>query len=143
MANFAAYELALDAARAPAPANAALALVLAGRRGFASAIGGGPAPVVTFVSPAPSSTIAPTTPIVVDVTDVDTANPFTFLFVRTVDGVQEVAWDGGAFSSNYATSTRTAITNGFRYALRRTGGWIAGGITIRTNAIDDTGGFAT
>jgi hypothetical protein len=105
--------------------------------------GAGIPPTVVFVSPAPASTITSTTPIVVDVTDVDTASPFVFFFVRTVDGAQEVAWDGAAFSSPYASSTRVAIVDGFRYTLRRTGGWVAGGITIRTNAIDDTGGFAT
>lgn len=106
--------------------------------------GAGAAPTVSYVSPTPGSSIDPTDPIVLDVTDVDTASlPGTFLFMRAVDGSQEVAWDGAAFSSNYATSTRVAIPDGFRYTLRRAGGWPIGGITIRSNVIDDTGGFAT
>jgi len=112
-------------------------------RGFASLQIGGDVPEVTYVSPAPASTIGENDPIVLDVTDTDTANPSTFLFVQYVNGAVEVVWDGGAFTPFYAGSTRVLITDGARYTLRRTNGWIAGSITFKANAIDDTGGIAT
>ena len=106
--------------------------------------GGGVQPTIAFVSPAPSSTITATTPIVLDVTDPDTPNPSTFLFLVLPDASVEVVWDGGvvAFAAPFSSSTRVAIANGFRYTLLRVAGWPAGAITFRANALDETGGVA-
>ena len=108
---------------------------------FASA--GGTVPTVSFVSPSPGAAIETNDPIVVDVVDEDTADLSVFLFAALSNGAQEVVWDGSAFALYYSGSTRAAIANGYRYTIRRNAGWPNGPVSIKANAIDDTGGIAT
>lgn len=81
------------------------------------------APEVELVSPAADSAITRSTPIVIDVTD---ASAFAAIFVWVVylNGDEEVAHNGTTFAARYAHgSLRTDIAGGFRYTLRRAGGW--------------------
>lgn len=81
-------------------------------------------PTIGNFTPNPAAQIAATTAIGFDVTD-----PHGFrkivVYAIAADGGEEVVWDGTAFSINYATaSTRTVITNGFRFSVLRNGGWV-------------------
>ncbi len=81
------------------------------------------APTVTLITPAQGA-IGNTDTITFDVTDVD---GFAALIV-TADfdaiGLSEVIHDGTEFKAQYATrSTRTVITNGFRYVVLRRNNW--------------------
>lgn len=63
-------------------------------------------------------------PVSFDVTTDDGSLVTSLISVQFGSDPVEVVWNGGAFSVNYAAlSTRTPITNGFRYILARTGGW--------------------
>ena len=78
-------------------------------------------PVITVISPLPGATITPTTQIVVDVTDLR-GFVAVWLWVH-VGGDWEVIWADN-FGPRYSESSRVAITNGYRYTLRRSGaGW--------------------
>jgi hypothetical protein len=84
-------------------------------------------PVVTVVSPAPGTQIARNAPVVVDVTD-DSGTVGVVLLVRFPNfRVLEGIWDGENWGFNYTSasvkSTRVAIANGWRFTLRRDGGW--------------------
>lgn len=94
------------------------------------------APTVTLVSPAPGTLIARSTPFVVDVQD-ENAGVFAALFVKVATSrLYEVAHDGEAFSYLYqAGSTRAAISGGYRFTLRREGGW-PGAPTFTVRAFD-------
>lgn len=81
-------------------------------------------PVIGNWTPNPAVQITATTAIGFDVTD---PHGFRKIVVYAIasDGGEEVAWDGIAFSANYsAASTRTTITNGFRFSVKRNGGWV-------------------
>lgn len=94
------------------------------------------APVVTpaVVS---GSAIGRMDAVVVDVTD-DTALGTAVLMVELGGGPYEVIWDGARFASYYSTSTRALISGGYRYTIRRTGGWV-GAPTFRAVAVDTAG----
>lgn len=95
------------------------------------------APTVALVSPADGSAIARTTPIVVDVTD---ASAFAAIFVWVVypNGSTDVVHDGEGFAAAFGTSTRAGISGGYRYTLRRAGGWPAAP-TVRVRPVDAAG----
>lgn len=97
------------------------------------------APVVSNVSPTAGTELARTDPVFFDVTD-DSATFRRILVTASFeDGVAEVVHDGDSFAARYAaTSTRTPIASGYRYRVRRTGGWPYGP-TIRAYAIDTSG----
>jgi hypothetical protein len=106
------------------------------------AFGGGPtdtaAPEVTNVTPAPGVPINPTDEVRFDV--VDDSGEFAALLI-TVDqrGVGEVVHDGERFVGYYgALSTRELVANGYRYRVRRSGGWTATPI-FRIYAVDSVG----
>lgn len=89
-------------------------------------LGGGDitAPVVDNYSPAVGSTVNEADPIFFDVTD-------NFgLFASIVIAIKqatttELVHDGTSFLPPYLDlSSRSNISNGFRYRIRRTGGWI-------------------
>lgn len=108
----------------------------------AEAWGGGPSdvlpPEVTNVVPAAGTPITPTDEVRFDVTD--DSGAFALLLV-TVDqrGVQEVVHDGVSFVGYYAElSTRELLTEGFRYRMRRSGGWTAPP-QFRVYAVDAVG----
>lgn len=98
----------------------------------------GPTPVpptITYVTP--PGQVPQNGSIVFDITDVDSGYT-AFIFARMQDASQEVVFDGALFAAYYATSSRVAIANGYRYTVRRHGGWPSD-FTIRANAIDTTG----
>lgn len=94
------------------------------------------APTVALVSPAPGTLIARNTPFVVDVQD-ENAGVFAALFVKVATSrLYEVAHDGEGFSYLYqAGSTRDVISGGYRFTLRRDGGW-PGAPTFTVRAFD-------
>ena len=101
------------------------------------------APTVGNFSPAPGTAIARTGPVSFDVTD--ESGDFQRIFVVAffpATGVTEVVHDGDGFRGFYAaSSSRTMIAAGFRYAVLRSGGWPAAP-TIQTFAIDRAGNEA-
>lgn len=119
------------------------AAVFAGARSMLLATGGGgggdtTAPDVALVTPADGSAIARSAPLVIDVTD---ASDFASIFAWVVypNGNTEVAYDGEAFTAAFAgSSTRVSISGGYRYTLRRAGGWPAAP-TIRVRPVDVAG----
>jgi hypothetical protein len=95
--------------------------------------------VVSNFAPPLGSALARTDPVFFDVTDNLGALRLVHLSAKFADGTYEVIHDGTDFAAGYATlSTRTAITNGFRYRVRRSAGWISGP-TIVPLAIDTAG----
>lgn len=84
-------------------------------------------PVVSNVTPIPGTPITPTTAIGLDVTDTQGLRRviLTVAFPSVMLG-EEVIHNGSGFAAIYSQgSTRTAITNGWRYSLVRSGGWPA------------------
>lgn len=95
-------------------------------------------PVVTLVSP-PEGRINRHDALTVDVTDLSGfARVVVMAMFPSTSGPWEVAHDGLTFGPGYTGSERTAIANGFRYTLRRQGGWFADP-TLRVIAIDAKG----
>lgn len=83
-------------------------------------------PVVTIVSPTPSTTIGERDPLVFTVTDADGDLKRVVLIVRFPGArVHEVAYDGETWAPAYSASTRTVVANGFQYAVRRETAWPA------------------
>jgi fibronectin type 3 domain-containing protein len=100
------------------------------------------APVVASVSPAPGDTVTATTPLVVDVTDAGGSLRRAIVTVRQA-GVEEVAHDGERFVGFFAAlSSRSPVSGGWRYSLRRSGGWTSSP-AVRVYAIDTSGNEAT
>lgn len=97
-------------------------------------------PVVTAISPAPGTALAPTTAVSLNVTS-PVNTPFTAILIRAQYpniGVDELVYDGTKFTANYS-GTKTAITNGFSFTgMLRTGGWPSSP-TFQVFAIDDVG----
>lgn len=83
-------------------------------------------PVVTLVSPTDRH-VDPGEAIVFDVTDnIGDFARILFAVAFPSLGVTELVHDGTVFVDAYAaSSTRVAISNGWRYSLTRTGGWPA------------------
>lgn len=86
------------------------------------------APVVAVVEPAEGTALASDDAIVIDVTDDDNALAVVVVAARMRDDddneiSQELVHDGTAFAALYGTSQRSAITNGWRYTIRRLAGW--------------------
>lgn len=95
-------------------------------------------PTVTLVSP-PVGRINRHDALTVDVTDLSGfARVVVMAMFPSSSGPWEVVHDGLTFGPGYTGSTRTAIANGFRYILRRQGGWFADP-TLRVIAIDAKG----
>ncbi len=82
------------------------------------------APVISNLSPASGGDVRSTTTIGFDVTD-DTALALVAILASFPDGSCEVVHDGDTFRGNYVGSanTRTAISNGFSFTVKRDGGW--------------------
>lgn len=96
-------------------------------------------PQVSNVEPTVGTAIARTDPVFFDVTDDSGAFRRIIVTATFADGSSEVVHDGDNFAARYgATSTRDPILNGWRYRVRRTGGWPYGP-TIRAYAIDPEG----
>ncbi len=96
-------------------------------------------PEVSSVSPPPGTLLRPTDAISLTVTD---PNGLRRVFLAAKFGGQdayEVIHDGDAFALRYASnSLRIPIEGGYRYQLRRDGGW-PGAPTITPFAIDTAG----
>ena len=98
---------------------------------------GGSAPVVTLVSPLVGS-VESAGAVVVDVTDADLRRVFVVARFPST-GKEELVHQGDRFTTDFnGQSTRAPITNGFRFTLRRSGGWPASPI-IEVYAFDATG----
>jgi len=94
-------------------------------------------PEIKNFVPAIGSVIGRTDYVQFDVTD-DTSE-FTIIFVIASfpDGSCECVWDGDSFRPRYlAGSSRVPIECGFRFTIRRTGGWPSASILVETTAID-------
>lgn len=98
------------------------------------------APVVSIVSPAVGSTIAPRAMLVLDITDDSGAFAVARLEVRTGGSSAPwyVAWKNGAFCTGFS-GTRTAITNGYRYEITCDAGWLPGGVELEPLFADANG----
>jgi hypothetical protein len=96
-------------------------------------------PEVSNLVPSEGATILRDQALQFDVTD-DGGAFSALLVVAVFDTARpiELIHDGTRFSFPYTASSRTAITNGFRYLVRRTGGWPASP-TFTVHAVD-TGG---
>lgn len=97
-------------------------------------------PTIANRNPATSIAIAPTDPVSFDVLQ-GTAGFLDIWIAATMAGTDlyEVIWDGAAFAPLYsAQSTIVSIAGGYRFRLRRAGGW-QGPPTILTKAIDTAG----
>jgi hypothetical protein len=99
-------------------------------------------PVVGNVTLAEASELESDSVIGFDVTD-DGTLALSFVWVRLPSGDTEVVHDGAAFTDRYgAESTREAIAGGWRFRVRRVGGWPltqGGTLSIRI-AASDAGG---
>jgi hypothetical protein len=102
------------------------------------------APVISNFNPATSVAIGPTDPISFDV--VQGSNPFQDLWIAAKlagTNLYEVIYDGAAFAPLYsAQSTIQNISGGYRFRLRRAGGW-PGAPTVLAKVIDTAGGEAS
>lgn len=99
------------------------------------------APVVENITPAAGSPISSGTTLGFDVVD-NVALRRVVVLARFVGGAQDVVHDGDAFAAAYAPgSTRTAIAGGFRYRIRRVGGWPSSP-SILPLAVDTSGNEA-
>jgi hypothetical protein len=102
------------------------------------------APVVTNATPSPGSTVAPTDVLGFDVTDADSGFRRIIAIARYPNkGLWEVMHDGGSFAPFFVTSTRSNITDGFRYRCARTGGWPDSQVLFVVFAIDVDGDEAS
>lgn len=105
------------------------------------------APVVTTASPTISN-VSPA-PGALDTTGTwsfDVTAPYNGMLESVVSVVlggladdEELVWNGGAFTLGYENSTRTAITNGYHYVIKRTAGWPAGSVEFSVQAFDKNG----
>ncbi len=98
------------------------------------------APVISNVTPAAASAIAPTDILGFDITDPEGFTRILLVADFPTLGIREVIHDGLSFSANYNGfgNSRTVITNGFQYRLLRKGGWPVSPVII-PYAIDATG----
>lgn len=106
---------------------------------------GGPVPDTTLpvlgnYTPAPGTTLEPSDSVAFDVTD-DTGLFAKVMVSVDVGAVVEVAHTGDSFTSNFAQSTRVVIANGWRYTIRRVGGWTQAP-TFTVYAIDAGGNIS-
>ena len=121
--------------------------------------GVGPAPIITFITPTPSTTpgdpggmsssfpAASDTPILVDVTPQTPATlSLVMISVRFLDGTIEVAYRGGFFTPLYAANS---YLDGTTFHVRRTDGWPGGNgetaaaIEMFVDATDSTGAYGS
>lgn len=96
-------------------------------------------PTIGNISPALGSTLQATDPISFDLTD--NSGQFALrVLLASAGALYELVHDGTAFSALYSQSTVEPITNGYRYTIRRNGGWRPGvPLKIRALVVDDAG----
>lgn len=88
-------------------------------------------PVATLVSPAPP-TITQAASVTIDVTDDDG----DLAGVAITANGEPVYTTAGGFVSPYTGSSTSGVTNGTRFVVTRTGGWLAGSLAINVLATD-------
>ena len=96
------------------------------------------APTLTNVSPASGSTIGAADSVTFDVTDETGLREVIVAVEFLASGSYEVVHDGTSFAQAYRSSSRTAVTGGYRYTVSRAGGWPSSP-QIRIFAIDTSG----
>jgi hypothetical protein len=95
-------------------------------------------PVISSFTPAPSA-ITTTQSIQVDITDVDVDLARILVYATKNDGSDDLIFDGltSGYTAAYSgLSTNTAITNGRRLIIAKSGGWDVTGFTLKVRAID-------
>lgn len=97
-------------------------------------------PTVTLVSPPVGSRLLRGTPVVLDVTDASgLAAVFLWVTYASAFAPDDLVHDGENFSVQFRDgSTREAIAGGYRYTLRRGGGWPSAP-TVHVRPIDAEG----
>lgn len=112
--------------------------MFAGTTGEIELVGGvSEIPDIRNFSPAPGAAIDRLSHLRFDVTD-DTGE-LLMMFVTALfpDGTCECVWDGDAFTPRYsATSSRVAVDCGYRFTVRRAGGWMQTPLRLDIVAID-------
>ncbi len=79
---------------------------------------------ITNINPAPGAPLADGVPLSFDVTFSPAESIQNILVQLQFFGVGELVWDGGGFLVPYAgSSTREEIPDGYRFTIRRSGGW--------------------
>ena len=97
----------------------------------------GPAPLIEWLDPAPSTPITRDQAITVRVTDADLE--LAVLSARFAAlGLEEVVWRDGAFASRYAASELVIAGAARTFTIRRTGGWPAS-VRLAVDAVDADG----
>lgn len=94
-------------------------------------------PVISGFNPPAGTLIGKNQPITFEVTDEANLAAIA-VFVSYPDGTSEVVFDGTLFRSPFKTSTRVDISGGYRFTVRRTGGW-KGNPTLEYLALDRGG----
>lgn len=93
-------------------------------------------PLISNCLPLPGVAIAKTDPVQCDVTD-DQGFALIMVMARFPDGTCECLYDGIAFAPRYAAgSSKVVILDGFRFIMRRTGGWLGPTFDIEFVAVD-------
>jgi len=100
-------------------------------------------PVINNFVPAVGTDIARTDPVQFDVTD-ETGIAAVFIIARYNDGTSECVWSDNNFQARFlAGSSRVEITDGYRFVIRRTGGWLNTPIIIDISVVDTSGNVTT
>lgn len=94
-------------------------------------------PRITFAL-ASGTTIGRSQEIVVDIEEETLLRASVIMVLFASQGAYEVAWDSSGFAPMYSDSQRTPLVDGYRYRLRRNGGWYATP-TVRALAVDGGG----
>lgn len=95
--------------------------------------GGTPSPsVITLISPAAGSTLLPTDPVTIEITNPSGVVSLTFFAVQ--DDCDELVADQSGFTDRFSDSTASPIVDGNRYVLRRAGGWLGDSLSMETRA---------
>lgn len=99
------------------------------------------APVVNTFSPTPGTAVGKHDPVSFRVTDNSGSLSNVIVWVVFPDtGDAEMIFDNDIFLPRYiGLSTKTSITNGFAFSLRRSGGWLADDFVLKIKAIDPSG----
>lgn len=105
------------------------------------------APVVGNYSPSSAGTITRTGTITIDVTDDEGSAALSLVTITATlaDGRSLAVYDGSAFPGPFAaSSTRSNVTNGYRYSLVHDGaGWPSSSLAFRITAVDAQGRVTT
>jgi hypothetical protein len=100
------------------------------------------APVIGSYVPIPGTLLDLGDTIQLDVTDTDADLASQEIIAYYDDGTFETVWNG-SFAVAFTGSTRTAITNGFRFVIGRVIGWPSTVVVLEVRALDSAGNLAT